>query len=50
MPLLPLLAVPELKTSIPEAPFVPAFAVRILRLPLVVAVPSPLSTVKAPPV
>ena len=43
-PLFPLLADPELNTSRPLTPFVPAFALRIEITPLLVAVPSPLST------
>jgi hypothetical protein len=39
-PLVPELDVPELKTSRPLTPFVPLFALRILRLPLVVDVPA----------
>jgi hypothetical protein len=55
IPELPLLVVPELNTSIPLAPPVgvalePAFIVMIFKLPLVLALPSPLSIVKAPPV
>jgi hypothetical protein len=50
IPELPLLVVPELNTSIPLVPAVPAFIVMIFKLPLEVALPSPLSIVKAPPV
>ncbi|MEC8428447.1 MAG: hypothetical protein VXZ35_08475, partial [Pseudomonadota bacterium] len=49
-PLFPLLADPELNTSRPLTPFVPAFALRIEITPLLVAVPSPLSKLSAPPV
>ena len=48
-PLSPELAEPELNTRMPLVPDAPAFAVRTLILPLVVARPSPLSTVKCPP-
>jgi hypothetical protein len=49
-PLLPLLALPELKTSMPLLPASPAFVLRIVTMPLVVAVPSPLPKLTAPPV
>jgi len=49
-PLLPRLAVPELNTSKPLTPLVPAFAVRILRSPLLVLDPEPLTSVIIPPV
>ena len=49
-PVAPELDVPELKTSSPEAPFVPAFAVRMLRAPLVDVAPSPVLTCRCPPV
>merc|ERR1740138_178641 len=48
-PLLPLFDEPELNTSRPLTPDVPAFAVRIEITPLLVAVPSPLSRLSAPP-
>jgi hypothetical protein len=41
-PVEPELDVPELNTSRPEIPLVPAFAERIVTTPLVVAVPGPL--------
>jgi len=49
-PLLPLLAVPELKTKRPLTPLVPAFAVRILKAPLLVEELDPLTIPTAPPV
>ena len=49
-PLFPLFDVPVLNTSIPLDPEAPEFALRITMLPLVVAVPSPLCTLNAPPV
>jgi len=49
-PELPLVAVPVLKYSAPLAPLVPPFADRILTMPLVVAVPSPLTKLNKPPV
>jgi len=49
-PLLPLLALPELNTRIPLEPVDPEFMLRIVTMPLVVAVPSPLLRLKAPPV
>jgi len=48
-PLFPLLALPELNTSIPLVPVFPAFMLRIETMPLLVAVPSPLDTLNAPP-
>ena len=47
---MPLLAEPELNTSRPLTPVVPAFALRIEITPLLVAVPSPLSILTDPPV
>jgi len=49
-PLLPRLAVPELNTSKPLTPLVPAFAVRSLRAPLLDVEPEPVATIKPPPV
>jgi len=49
-PLLPLLALPDEKMSIPLTPADPAFKLRIVTMPLVVAVPSPLETSNDPPV
>jgi hypothetical protein len=47
---LPTLLVPELNTNRPLTPDVPAFAVRIVTDPLLVAVPAPVSRLIAPPV
>jgi len=47
---LPLLALPLLKTNIPLTPEAPELILRMLIIPLVVAVPSPLARVKEPPV
>jgi hypothetical protein len=49
-PELPELVVPELKTSFPVAPFVPALALLMAMEPLVVAWPSPDIKLIAPPV
>jgi hypothetical protein len=49
-PLLPLLVLPELKTSMPLVPAKPEFVLRIVTIPLEVAVPSPLLRLTAPPV
>ena len=49
-PLFPLLALPELKSRTPLVPTAPEFDERILIVPLLVAVPSPLETLIAPPV
>jgi hypothetical protein len=49
-PVLPLLLEPVLKISTPEVPLTPALAVRMMAMPLVVAVPSPAVTLKTPPV
>jgi len=49
-PLFPPLEDPELKTKSPETPATPAFTLRIDTAPLVVAVPSPLPMLTAPPV
>ena len=49
-PLFPAFDVPVLNTSIPLDPDAPEFALRITMLPLVDAVPSPLCTLRAPPV
>ena len=49
-PLLPELDVPELNTSRPDVPAVPASADLIVSAPLVVAVPTPLVTTSWPPV
>ena len=49
-PVDPELDVPELNFSRPEAPVAPAFAERIVSAPLVVSVPAPASTSRAPPV
>jgi len=49
-PELPLLVEPELKISTPEVPLTPALAVRMMAMPLVVAVPSPALTLNTPPV
>jgi len=49
-PLLPLLAVPELNTSNPLTPLVPAFDVRILNAPLLDLDPKPVAILKLPPV
>ena len=48
-PLSPPLAVPELNTNIPLVPDAPALADRIFTVPLLVAVPSPLSIDTDPP-
>jgi hypothetical protein len=48
-PVLPLLLDPELKTRAPLEPAVPELAERIVTLPLVVDVPSPLTMLIAPP-
>jgi hypothetical protein len=50
MPLFPPLDDPELNNIAPLTPNSPAFTLRIVTVPLVVAVPSPLDTLKAPPV
>jgi len=50
VPLLPLLELPVLKTSIPLVPAEPAFMLRTVTTPLLVAVPSPLASTMAPPV
>jgi len=49
-PELPLLDEPELKIKTPDTPDKPAFAVRIVTVPLVKVVPSPLDRLNAPPV
>jgi hypothetical protein len=49
-PLLPPLEDPELKTNKPLTPDFPALKLRIVTAPLVVAVPSPLPMLTAPPV
>ena len=49
-PLLPVLDVPELKTRRPLTPDVPAFAVRIVTDPLLVADPAPVVMLIRPPV
>jgi len=49
-PLLPLLVLPELNTSMPLLPALPEFKLRIVTMPLEVAVPSPLLRLTAPPV
>ena len=49
-PLLPTLDVPELNTKRPLTPLKPAFAVRTVKPPLDVEVPSPVITLKTPPV
>jgi len=49
-PLFPRLAAPELKTSTPLTPLVPAFDVRIRNSPLLVEDPDPLTNVRTPPV
>jgi hypothetical protein len=49
-PLFPSLDEPELKSKAPLTPAAPAFVLRILTVPLVVAVPSPLEILRAPPV
>ena len=49
-PLLPISALPELKTSFPLAPDTPVFALVILIIPVLVAVPSPVPQHKSPPV
>eukprot|EP00952_Eustigmatos_sp_NYUAD-ZCMA_P012968 51812-Eustigmatos_ZCMA.PRE.1 len=49
-PLLPLLVVPELNTSRPLAPEVPALAVRMVTEPLLDALPAPVVTSIDPPV
>ena len=49
-PLLPLTELPELNTSAPLTPLTPAFVLRIVITPLVVAVPSPAAMLTAPPV
>ena len=50
VPVAPPLDVPELSTSMPDAPVEPAFALRNTSLPLVLAVPSPVSILTKPPV
>jgi hypothetical protein len=49
-PLLPLLLLPELNISMPLVPSSPAFIERMVIIPLLVAVPSPLPIPTAPPV
>ena len=49
-PLVPELAVPELKDSSPDAPLWPALDDAIVTTPLVLAIPCPLTTPTAPPV
>jgi hypothetical protein len=49
-PLLPLLALPELKISMPLLPLDPEFVLRMVTMPLLVVMPSPLLRLKAPPV
>jgi len=49
-PLFPALALPELNTSMPLTPETPAFMLRMFTMPLLVAVPSPLERLNAPPV
>jgi len=49
-PLLPPLALPELNTSMPLTPDTPALKLRIETMPLLLAVPSPLPMLTAPPV
>jgi len=49
-PLLPELLLPELNVSMPLEPAEPALRLRITTTPLLVAVPSPLPTLNAPPV
>ena len=49
-PLFPLLALPELNTSISLAPSKPALMLRMVTMPLLVAMPSPLAKLTAPPV
>jgi hypothetical protein len=48
-PAFPLLEDPELKTSDPLLPLTPAFMLRIVTVPLLEAVPSPLDTLNTPP-
>jgi hypothetical protein len=49
-PLLPLLELPDENTRDPLAPTSPAFALRIITMPLLEAVPSPDSRINTPPV
>jgi hypothetical protein len=49
-PLLPPLLEPVLKNNEPLTPNLPAFKLRMIRLPLVVAVPSPDEMRTTPPV
>ena len=49
-PLLPELLVPELNNNTPLTPVAPAFALRIVIAPLLVAMPAPPTTPTAPPV
>jgi len=49
-PLFPALALPELNTSMPLTPETPAFMLRMVTMPLLDAVPSPLERLNAPPV
>ena len=49
-PVLPVLDVPDEKISIPLTPASPELAVRIVMMPLDVAVPSPVDMPRAPPV
>jgi hypothetical protein len=48
-PLFPLLEEPELNTNDPLLPLTPAFMLRIVIVPLLEAVPSPLDTLNNPP-
>ncbi len=48
-PLFPLLEEPELNTSDPLLPATPAFMLRMVTVPLLEAVPSPLDKLRTPP-
>jgi len=49
-PLFPPFALPELNTSMPLTPPLPELKLRMVTIPLLVAVPSPLERLNAPPV
>jgi hypothetical protein len=49
-PLLPLLAVPDFSVKLPLVPLLPAFAVRTVKAPLLVADPNPVTRDIEPPV
>ena len=49
LPLLPILETPELNTRSPLVPLAPPFEVRMLVMPLLADVPSPLCVITVPP-